>query len=419
VTMATTRSPGSLAESTAPLSTSQCCVAPASEVVSLYCHVMYVSGTRCCLTAACISGMANVVPTAEEEGPFMAWSVAVPIRQAQVQISSRSDTETRTVQVTSLTTAEMPKCRLEAEDEPFFDDTTGFEGEHHRVSQAFSPASIYLSVGVERHPVHLTKLKFGSDEQMRTQLVCRIKKLKTGSERTQTVEGVEGLEGFALAVDSAVAPIPPQSESSPWSSCKSSKCNIKYEMQDIGTGGPHEIVVVQNLIPVVDMHSIFDNPQASASWLANDILILCACKDQAMFGCLVLIIEVTCPHTPRSLQLLPAGVVLADARASAVLATVPAVVMLAVTDAPNPSRVYQTGHQACFVGTRAQAHAEVLIPPLGGVARASMCMHVYTSIHTHAIHRHVHTLVMFRLKLSVYIQWRKRQECVARNRVAQ
>ena len=50
-------------------------------------------------------------------------------------------------------------------------------------------------------------------------------------------------------------------------------------------------MVVQNLIPVVDMHSIFYNPQASASWLANDILILCACKDQAMFGCLVLIME--------------------------------------------------------------------------------------------------------------------------------
>jgi len=234
--------------------------------------------------------MSNVIPTDQSAGPVHGWSISTLVRQAKIGVSDRDTGAIRRVSISSLTASTLPSRASDQNDKAFDDakqDTSTVKSIWHRSSESMCPGPVFQEFS---SPFDNTRLLFQPGDKFPL-LMHRPTRSYIGQKLQEA--NLRDIESFVPVVCASTHKLPPQTETLKFTHKTISTNNSSnLRLDEIGPGGAHEVIKIQHLMSVTDIHMIFKDPQTSASWLGNDVLLLCATKRQFLHGALLSVIEV-------------------------------------------------------------------------------------------------------------------------------
>ena len=245
------------------------------------------------LTMLCstrLRGMSNVIPTRPTRGPVHGWSISNLVRQADIDVSERETGAMRKVSISSLSASTLPSRDSNQNGKPVDDakqEKRIAKSTWHKASERMCPGPVFHNV---TSPYDISRLLYQPSKHFPL-----LKHRPTRSHITQKLQAAQlrDIESFAPAVLAWTPKLPHQKEAKKFTHItQSTNNNTNLRLDEIGPGLAHEVVQIKHFMPVTDIHKIFESPLTSASWIANDVLLLCATSGQALQGALLSVIEV-------------------------------------------------------------------------------------------------------------------------------
>ena len=237
-----------------------------------------------------LRSMSNVIPKDQTAGPVHGWSICTLVEQAETTVSDRETGAMRKVYISSLTASTLPSRASDQNDKAFDDakqEMSAANSSWHRASKSMCPEPVFQNVS---SPRDTTRLLYQPQEN-RPLLKHRPNRSYI-HQKLQEAQ-LHGIDSFAPAVCASTPQLPHQKEATTFTHRTISTVNCDpLRLEEIRPGGAHEVIQIEHFMPVTDIRRIFESPITSASWLANDVLFLCATRGQALHGTLLSVIEV-------------------------------------------------------------------------------------------------------------------------------
>ena len=243
------------------------------------------------LASTRLRSMSNVIPKDQTAGPVHGWSICTLVQQAETTVSDRETGAIRKVSISSLTASTLPSRTSVQNDKAFHDakqEMSIDKSRWHRASKSMCPGPVFQNVSSRNDTTRLLyqpvreKYPLLKDRPNRSYIHQKFQEAQ-----------LHGIVSFAPAVCASTPQLPHQKEATTFTHKTISTVNgDPLRLEEIRPGGAHEVIQIEHLMPVTDIRRIFESPLTSASWLANDILFLCATRGQALHGTLLSVIEV-------------------------------------------------------------------------------------------------------------------------------
>ena len=210
-----------------------------------------------------LRGMSNVTPTDQSAGPVHGWSISTLVRQATIGVSDR-DTETiKRVAISSLTASTLPSRPSDQNDKAFDDakqDTSTARTIWHRASKSMCPGLVFQDFS---SPFDTTCLLYQPSDNFP---LLKHRPTRSYIHQKLLEANLHDIDLFAPSVCASTHELQPQKEASKFTHKTKSTNNFSnLRLDEIGPGGAHEVIQIQHLMPVTDIHRIFESPQTSAS----------------------------------------------------------------------------------------------------------------------------------------------------------